>query len=508
MADDSLRDRLLGHAKSFDGLLSLIPAKFYYGEDNSDQWKKKKQTKEQAAAARRAKLDPDTAKSAKDVMDEKARKRKLHELEAADALDTNEGVKELPKQGMKLPQQKTGKKPKSSKPASVVESKHELPSSIKSQDKRQLKQDRKRELATKVSNPIIPTIKPGSMDRPASPRLDDEMVGINKPEIGNVLDEGALNAVIKLHPDNVSPAETTASTISETNSSTFDTLGDPSSDTSTASITSPAATPKQIKIQVDPELLRSRLAARIETLRAARKADGPDGRPARNRQELLEARRLKEEQRRASKKALRLKNKAEEDARREASILSTRNSPISRIMSPASLAPCNNLSFGRISFADGQELTEDLSNLKPAPKKRRSQDTAAALLAHENKVQRMAGLDAEKRADIEEKDLWLNAKKRAHGEKVRDTTSLLKKTLKRKEKAKKKSEKEWSDRKEGVAKSQAMKQKKREENLRQRREDKGAKGKGKGKGKSVKSKKPKVKSRPGFEGSFGSGKRK
>ena len=51
-----------------------------------------------------------------------------------------------------------------------------------------------------------------------------------------------------------------------------------------------------------------------------------------------------------------------------------------------------------------------------------------------------------------------------------------------------------------------MKQKKREENLKKRRDEKG--GKGKGKGKSVKSKKPKVKSRPGFEGSFGSGKRK
>jgi len=39
--------------------------------------------------------------------------------------------------------------------------------------------------------------------------------------------------------------------------------------------------------------------------------------------------------------------------------------------------------------------------------------------------------------------MWLNAKKRAHGERVRDDTSLLKKALKRQESAKKKSEKEW-----------------------------------------------------------------
>jgi hypothetical protein len=30
-----VQDRLREHAEAFDGLLSLIPAKHYYGEDNS-----------------------------------------------------------------------------------------------------------------------------------------------------------------------------------------------------------------------------------------------------------------------------------------------------------------------------------------------------------------------------------------------------------------------------------------------------------------------------------------
>jgi hypothetical protein len=222
----------------------------------------------------------------------------------------------------------------------------------------------------------------------------------------------------------------------------------------------------------------------------------------------MEARRKKEEQRRAHKKELRLKAKAEEDARREAALASARDSPASSLMSPAIHSPEHNFSFGRVAFSDGQRLSDDLSALRDAPKKRGPQDAATALAANEKKRQRIAGFDDEKRADIEEKDLWLNAKKRAHGEKVRDDTSLLKKTLKRKEKQKKKSEKEWGERKEGIAKSQAMKQKKREENLKKRRDEKGSKGKGKGKGKSAGSKKPKVKSRPGFEGSFGSAKRK
>ena len=89
--------------------------------------------------------------------------------------------------------------------------------------------------------------------------------------------------------------------------------------------------------------------------------------------------------------------------------------------------------------------------------------------------------------------MWLNAKKHAHGERVRDDTSLLKKTLKRKEKQKDKSKKEWTERLEGIKKSQDMKQKRREDNLQKRKEEKGGK---KGKGK------PKPKARPGFEGSF------
>jgi hypothetical protein len=90
--------------------------------------------------------------------------------------------------------------------------------------------------------------------------------------------------------------------------------------------------------------------------------------------------------------------------------------------------------------------------------------------------------------------MWLNAKKRAHGEKVRDDTSLLKKALKRRESAKKKSEREWKERLEAVKKGKDARQQKREENLRKRREEKGNKGKKPAAGKK--------KARPGFEGSF------
>jgi hypothetical protein len=73
----------------------------------------------------------------------------------------------------------------------------------------------------------------------------------------------------------------------------------------------------------------------------------------------------------------------------------------------------------------------------------------------------------------------------------------LKKALKRKETAKKRSERDWKERIDTVSRMKEQRQTKREENLRKRRDEKGTKGKGK---------KPsgggKKKARPGFEGSF------
>jgi len=267
--------------------------------------------------------------------------------------------------------------------------------------------------------------------------------------------------------------------------------------------------------KTNSEELRARLQGRIEALRAARKADTADGTPARNRQELMEARRRKEEQRKAHKKEIR--QKAREEELRQRDLALARGSPLLSpgFMSPASgsiagpsplrkhteSAP-NSFAFGRIAFTNGQQMTPSLDALVDAHKKKGPQDPQTALQAVNKRAERISGLDPAKKAYIEEKDVWLSAKKRAHGERIRDDSSLLKKTLKRKEKAKKKSEKEWNERIEGVQKGQAMRQKKREENLQKRRDEKGSKKGGKGKG--VKKGKGKVnaKARPGFEGSF------
>ena len=280
----------------------------------------------------------------------------------------------------------------------------------------------------------------------------------------------------------------------------------------TADATSSKSTTESKPPKATPEEFRSRLQTRIEELRAARKADGLNGKPARNRQELLEARRQKEEQRKTHKKALRRQAKEEED-RQNAEALA-RGSPLlspagfnargSPLISPATgsntaspAEPSNNFSFGRVAFGNGQQASAQLNGILNIKSPKGPSDPRTALQAAQNKQSHLSSLDPNTRAEKEEKDLWLNARKHAHGERVRDDTSLLKKTLKRKEKQKAKSTKEWSERLEGIKKAQGMKQKRREENLAKRKDEKGGK-KGKGKTKE----KAKSKARPGFEGSF------
>jgi hypothetical protein len=164
----------------------------------------------------------------------------------------------------------------------------------------------------------------------------------------------------------------------------------------------------------------------------------------------------------------------------------------------------NEYAFSRLAFEDGSSADPSLSSLKDPKTRKGPSDARTALQSAQNKHSRLAGLDAGKRGEIEEKDMWLNARKRAHGERVRDDTSLLKKALKRKDKQKSKSEEQWKEREEAVVKGKEMRQKKREGNLQKRKEEKGSKGKKKGptKGGKKAGGKQKGKGRKGFEGSF------
>lgn len=77
--------------------------------------------------------------------------------------------------------------------------------------------------------------------------------------------------------------------------------------------------------------------------------------------------------------------------------------------------------------------------------------------------------ETEKLTEIREKIAWNNALNRCEGVKVKDNPALLKKTIKKEMKRKKKSKKNWAARMEGVKNRQEEKQKKRIENLEARK---------------------------------------
>ncbi|KAF6761458.1 surfeit locus protein 6-domain-containing protein [Ephemerocybe angulata] len=177
---------------------------------------------------------------------------------------------------------------------------------------------------------------------------------------------------------------------------------------------------------------------------------------------------------------------------------------------PQLLVPDHSNKVANVAFS----TVRDPSSSKPAASSsykslKASSDPKQALLQLQAKKAKLEALPEEKRKEIAERERWLKAEARMEGVKVRDDEGRLKKAVKRKDKEKMKTKKEWSERKEQVSAAMAARQKKRTDNLAMRADrkkdkksgassKKGAAGKGKGK------------ARPGFEGkkTFGGSKGK
>lgn len=456
-------------------------------------------------------------------MDENARKRKREDGTLESEGSDGEMGTETPKEGLnrgtanskkQKPVEKSGKADPAKAAAAEERKKQKEEKKEKKKatqkEKKKAKDASRKEKAQEKKSSTTPTEgseKSAPKSNGTTAKDAEESADEDDDEDDGVVEEGFS---IEFNPEQENPS-TSSST---PHSPEFDASNPQSGSSSTSSIVPPSASteakssePKPLKHT--PEELKQRLQKRLDELRAKRHADGLNGKPARNRQELIEARRQKAEQRKTHKKELRQKAKDEEQlktdeamARRfspggSGSLLASPRSPAESVGSTG-----NNFAFGRVMFTDGQQ-TDISGEVRDKHKAHGARDPASQLKAAEAKQARLAEMDPAKRADIEDKDLWLNAKKRAHGDRVRDDTSLLKKALKRKETAKKKSEREWKDRVETVVRSKEQRQTKRDDNLRKRRDDKGNKG-----NKKKPSTGGKKKARPGFEGSFKGGAKK
>ena len=431
----------------------MIPAKYYYDDATQDQWQQKKSSKEETKSNKKAKLDPNSKDfnnkkysnlNAKEVMENKAKDAKPVKLPKA-LPKVSEGGEEDEEE----------------------EENYSNGDNISGND-------------DDDSNVEIPDMDVSDDEQPSFQNdsiqieFDDEGNEVNRNEVNNNQDN-EVNQEPKPQKNNNGKKELTEE--------------------------------ENLKKQENLKNLREKLANKISNLREKRKAPGSkNGKAPKSRDQILDERKRKEELKRQELKRKREEiededeeeDEEEEEEEEEDHEIDENNDSNGNVV------------FGNIVFQDGSKATSDLSKYRNDKSKKKgpaNNDVKAHLLKLEKKKQKLAQMSPEERAKQIEKDKWQRVMNQAQGIKPKDDEKLLKKALKRKEKQKLRSEIEWKDRKQVVKDTMAAKSKKREENLKQRRENKGKKSKN-----QVKLKKftgiVNKKKRAGFEGSAKSQKNK
>ena len=130
--------------------------------------------------------------------------------------------------------------------------------------------------------------------------------------------------------------------------------------------------------------------------------------------------------------------------------------------------------FSKFDFTDDQGFRVcDTDQKKP---KLDPKAALAKLQKHKEKISSLEGQGkSEKAQAIEESTAWKTALDRASGVKVKDNATLLKKSIKKLERKKKVSKKNWEQRQEQEENRKDQKQKKRAENIGKRKADKSKK---------------------------------
>ncbi|KXS10696.1 hypothetical protein M427DRAFT_138969 [Gonapodya prolifera JEL478] len=283
----------------------------------------------------------------------------------------------------------------------------------------------------------------------------------------------------------------------------------------------PAATPSD---------LRARLQARIAQLRAKRNASpvtearhgSPNSRESspRSKDDLIQARRVKKKQEKKAKKVEAKERKKEGKGgagagagagvmgvKVEGPVAKNGNASSSSSSSSRPAPIADDLSFGALAIPTTATGTPSFKSTKhkttPTSSTSASQQLVK-LAAQRAKLDEMRDRGESDKADaIEEKAKWTKLQALAEGEKVKDDAKLLHKTVRREQKAKQKSRKEWSARHTTETHDQKERQAKRRENIELYRKKGGAAGKALKAANKAKAKaQGKKPSRPGFEGSF------
>ncbi|KAJ1975239.1 hypothetical protein H4R35_003233 [Dimargaris xerosporica] len=250
--------------------------------------------------------------------------------------------------------------------------------------------------------------------------------------------------------------------------------------------------------------LKARLQARITQLRMTRHSEAHDTKRKRSEESIKEKRqKRKRESREQQAKA---KTSITVPAGATMSVLNANGHTDVHPAAKSTLPPKSKavsavtaveeaVDYGKLEFMASDDDTTAIASAHDSKPKRSKKSAVQALREAEAKKQALEALaneDQNAYKAAKEKDAWNRAMELAEGNKVRDNIKLLKKTVKRTQAKKRKSENEWKEREKQVASDIAKRQKQRNENLKARANAK----KDRKSGKKV----TKPKQRPGFEG--------
>ena len=444
---NSLEERLRTNSNAFDGLLSLIPAKYYYDENTQNQWKAKKKSRAEFRADKAKKLDPEGQN------DDSSTALELMVKRSADA-----------------------------KPVVLPGERARLAKEI------QTSQDMKKS-------------SEGSSSGEELSQEDDEDEDEEEEEVSVVFDDNG---------DAIEDSSSSSSSSEEEEEEDKKEKGKPSKKEQLSEEDKLKREKNlqllreklQAKIQAMKEK-RKAVGTNVEGAPTSREAILQQ----RQRRAELKRKRMEEEEGEQAGNS-NSNNVDSNSSGSESSENETDNDMedghSGSLRSKLRKITADDVMYQSIEFDDGAKVTSDLQRIRKAKGKKgpAKNDIAAHLKLLQTKKEKIAAKDELEQIKLKKKEKWQRSILQAEGAKLKDDEKLLKKSLKRKEAKKRKSAIEWRERNRAVGQAKAEKAKRREENLQIRKQNKGLK-----KSKQQKMKKkvsgkaiiPKKK-RAGFEG--------
>lgn len=405
------------HSSAFNGLLSLIPAKYYYDDATQDQWQQKKKSKQELKQNKRAKLDPNSKEaadsytnahaSAKDVMDNKAK---------------NAPKVSLPK---KLP-------------ASITEDSDDdvnmEVTNEEDEDEDEVDNENDNEDSEQIDDPL--------MYKKSQITFDEDNIDANDGVEFSKQVAQQQKRKKTLSPEEQRKKDENLAKLREKLSSKINTMKERRKAPGTKVAGAPKSREQILEERKKKAELRKRKREEMENEASDDDLSDSEGEDDEDDDE--------EEEEQGSEVAV-------QDG--DSSVL------------------YGNIVFNdgtRLTSDLGKMRSTMEKKSKKGPS---NNDVKAHLKILENRKRVLEQMTPEEQIKQKEKDKWTRVMAQAEGAKIKDDEKLLKKALKRKERQKLKSEIEWKDRKQMVKDTKAARQKRRDENLKARRENKGKKSK-------------------------------